>query len=66
MSISSAIFVLSMPETKDQSLPEDIDDFKLGPFWNKIFSKSESQKMPSNDEEVMENQNEVSKTNMLQ
>ncbi|PAV61884.1 hypothetical protein WR25_22809 [Diploscapter pachys] len=59
MSISSAIFVLSMPETKDQSLPEDIDDFKLGPFWNRIFSKSESQKTPSNDEEVMKSQNEV-------
>ena len=62
MSISSAIFVLSMPETKDQSLPEDLDDFKSGPFWNRIFSKSESQKTPSNGEEAMKNKNEVSKT----
>ncbi|PIO52745.1 hypothetical protein TELCIR_25947, partial [Teladorsagia circumcincta] len=32
MSISSAMLVLLMPETKDRKLPEDIDDFELGPL----------------------------------
>ncbi|VDO74532.1 unnamed protein product [Heligmosomoides polygyrus] len=31
MSITSAMLVLVMPETKDKKLPEDIDEFELGP-----------------------------------
>ncbi|XGW04620.1 hypothetical protein V3C99_015648 [Haemonchus contortus] len=39
MSISSAVLVLMMPETKDRKLPEDINDFELGPLMKCIKKK---------------------------
>ncbi|VDO29442.1 unnamed protein product [Haemonchus placei] len=49
MSISSAALVLMMPETKDRKLPEDINDFELGPLLKCIKKK----KKVTEEEEVM-------------
>ncbi|KAK5967981.1 MFS domain-containing protein [Trichostrongylus colubriformis] len=45
MSISSAVLVLTMSETKDRKLPEDIDDFEPGPLLHWMKKKKKDTKM---------------------
>ncbi|KAK5967982.1 MFS domain-containing protein [Trichostrongylus colubriformis] len=44
MSISAAMLVLTMSETKDRKLPEDIDDFEPGPLLNWLKKKKKDTK----------------------
>ncbi|KAK6054403.1 hypothetical protein COOONC_08092 [Cooperia oncophora] len=50
MSISSALLVLTMPETKDRKLPEDVDDFEPGPLLHWMKKKKKDTRK---EEEVM-------------